>query len=117
MVVGVNPMPVRPAIFRKHGEALAVRCVQAAGVPSSSTYLHPLTPENREELERRWAACRSTAGPASAESVPVMFGRSIQLSADQVGSEVLIFWWWYVVPGRACALNCSLRTKQTLMYT
>lgn len=64
---------------------------QAAGNPSSRNYLHPLTSETREEVERRWAICCSTAGPADAERVPVMFGRSIQLGADQVAGGAARF--------------------------
>jgi predicted ATPase len=60
--------------------------VQAAGGSADgSNYLCPLTPDTAAELQRRWAACRAAAGGAAvAETVPVMFGRSIELQADQV---------------------------------
>lgn len=59
---------------------------QAAGSSAKgSNYLCPLTPDTAAELERRWAACRAAAGGAIvAETVPVIFGRSIELQADQV---------------------------------
>ena len=57
----------------------------AGGSVGSSNYLCPLTPDTAAELERRWAACRAaTGGIAVAETVPVMFGRSVELQADQV---------------------------------
>jgi hypothetical protein len=57
----------------------------AGGSVDGSNYLCPLTPDTAAELERRWAACCAAAGAiAVAETVPVMFGRSIELQAEQV---------------------------------
>lgn len=51
----------------------------------SANYLHPLSSENAEALERRWAAFRAAAPQAGPESVPVMFGRTIEMEAFRVG--------------------------------
>ena len=70
----------------KYNSQTTCSALQAAGGSADgSNYLCPLTPDTAAELERRWAACRAAAGGAAvAETVPVMFGRSIELQADQV---------------------------------
>lgn len=85
------PPPVQGSGLRRFGcceydPETACPALQAAGGSADGrNYLCPLTPDTAAELERRWAACRAAAGGAAvAETVPVMFGRSIELQADQV---------------------------------
>ena len=54
---------------------------------AASNYMHPLGPDTEAAMARRWADFRAAAPEAGPESVPVMFGRTIELDAHQVCSS------------------------------
>ena len=82
-------------LVRRMPEAFAqllFSCCSAAEHPvrrvmqdgAAANFLHPLSVQTAAALEARWVAHRSQHPDAAAESVPVMFGRRVELSAEQV---------------------------------